>query len=477
MRPYREFGIMTAVAAKQPAVESSFSPLNLIGLALGVLMLIAYFVLPWVNQPGTGASTVAQFTATRSSNELDITTEGLATIPMAALTAVLVGAWALIYPKQARTAAVVTAVAGVVPLVYYILFFQEAGQNENDLMAAMGAGFWVVLAAAVGMIAQYALPREHFPGYELNKALGNQETVLALSMVVLIFSIGIANPRFLAERNLSDVLQGHAYVAVAAIGMSMVIISGNIDISIGSLIGVLAVISGNLAVNGVPIWLSWVIPVFIGAFFGGVIGFFVAYLRIPAIIVTLGFFSILRGGLVIVTNGAWIDGLPEGYALAQMRPLGIPMPIYFMIGLTILAALWMRYSMTGRAIYAVGSNREAARLSGISERAITMRVFILNGFFAGIAAILYATQLTVIQSTTPPGLELLIITSSVVGGVSILGGTGTVIGATLAAILLNMIRSAMVFINVSPFWLQAVQGVLILATVLVDLLRRRRQRT
>ena len=158
-----------------------------------------------------------------------------------------------------------------------------------------------------------------------------------------------------------------------------------------------------------------------------------------------------------------------------MRPLGVPMGVYIMVVLTILAALWLRYSTTGRSIYAVGGNAEAARLSGISERGIIMRVFMLNGVFVGISSVMFATQLSVIQATVPPNLELVIITASVVGGVSILGGSGTVIGSTLAAILLNTIRSAMIFINVSPFWLQAVQGVLILVTVLVDILRRRRQ--
>ena len=146
-----------------------------------------------------------------------------------------------------------------------------------------------------------------------------------------------------------------------------------------------------------------------------------------------------------------------------------------MIVLTILAAIWMRYSGLGRSLYAVGGNPEAARLSGISQQRVVMQAFILNGVFVGIASTLYATQLSVIQATPPPSLELFIITSAVVGGVSILGGKGTVIGATLAAILLNAIRSGMTFVGISPFWIQAVQGILILVTVLIDLIRRRRQ--
>ena len=135
----------------------------------------------------------------------------------------------------------------------------------------------------------------------------------------------------------------------------------------------------------------------------------------------------------------------------------------------------MKYNAVGRSIYAVGGNREAARLSGISEKKVIMQVFTIHGVFVGVASVLFATQLSVIQTAVPPNLELTIITASVVGGVSILGGTGTVVGSTLAAILLAAIGSSLIFINLSPYWLRAVQGVLILLTVLADLARRRRQ--
>jgi ribose/xylose/arabinose/galactoside ABC-type transport system permease subunit len=140
----------------------------------------------------------------------------------------------------------------------------------------------------------------------------------------------------------------------------------------------------------------------------------------------------------------------------------------------VMAALWMKYSVFGRTIYAIGGNPEAARVSGIRIQPSIVAVFTIHGFFAGIAAVLFATQLQVIQSTVPPNLELTVITASVVGGVSILGGTGTVIGSTLAAILFAAIGSSLVFLNVSAYWLRAVQGLMILATVLADMARRRR---
>ncbi|MEZ5834749.1 MAG: ABC transporter permease [Geminicoccaceae bacterium] len=310
----------------------------------------------------------------------------------------------------------------------------------------------------------------------LVRIIASQEFVLLVVIVALMICVGWINPRFLAERNLQSIFLGNAYIAVAAIGMSLIIISGNIDISVGSLIGVLATLSGTLAVNNVPIVLAWTIPIVVSILITSFMGVLVAYLRIPSIVVTLGMMSVLKGALIVATGGAWINNLPEGFHLAQAHPFGIPMPIWFMMILTAGAAIWMKYGSFGRSVYAIGGNAEAARLSGIDRERTIVKVFAIHGFFVGIAGILFATQLSIIQSTVPPNLELTIITASVVGGVSILGGTGTVIGSTLAAILIAAIASSLIFVSISPYWLRSVQGILILLTVLADLWRRQRQR-
>jgi ribose/xylose/arabinose/galactoside ABC-type transport system permease subunit len=301
-----------------------------------------------------------------------------------------------------------------------------------------------------------------------------QELVILGALVVLFVGVGLYNPRFMSATNLTSIFVGNAFIAIAAIGMSMVIISGNIDVSVGSLIGVLGTIAGTLAVNGYPIIVCWLLPIAIGVVINAVVGVLVAYARIPSIVVTLGMLSILKGGLISATGGAWISGMPAEFMIAQFRLFGLPSSVYFMVILTVGAALWMRYSSFGRTIYAIGGNPEAARVTGIRIEPSIVAVFAIHGMFAGVAAILFATQLQVIQSTVPPNLELTVITASVVGGVSILGGTGTVIGSTLAAILFAAIGSSLVFLNVSAYWLRAVQGLMILATVLADMARRRR---
>jgi len=315
------------------------------------------------------------------------------------------------------------------------------------------------------------------------RLFGSQEGILLLMLMLLIIGVGLYNPRFVTERNLTDIFNANAYIAVAAIGISMVIITGNIDISVGAIIGVLVTLSGTLVVGlteagwplAIVLIVAWGAPVLGGMFISAINGFFVAYLGIPAIVVTLGMFSILRGGLILVAGGNTITGMPDAFAIAKQDLLGLPVSVWIMAVLTIVAFAWMRWSRTGRSQYGIGGNKEAARLSGIDVRRSLMKTFTIAGAFYGVAAVMYATQFSTIQAVVTPGLELQVITAAVVGGVSILGGIGTVIGSTLAAILIRTIGSALVFVDISPFWLRAILGVLILVTVLADVVRRRRQ--
>lgn len=306
--------------------------------------------------------------------------------------------------------------------------------------------------------------------------LWRHELILLGAIAVLLVMVGTINPMFLSGANLTNIFAANAYIAIAAIGVSMIIICGHIDVSVGALIGVLAIVSGSLAVNGYPPWLAWSMTLTIGVLISAFIGALVAYVRIPSIVVTLGMLSILKGGLITVTGGMWISNLPTDFLIAQLRLFGIPSTVWLMFVLTVLATIWMRSSFLGRAFYAVGSNAEAASVIGIRTAPTIVLAFAIHGGFAGIAAVLFATQMQVIQSTVPNGLELTIIAASVVGGVSILGGRGAIAGSTLAAILFAAITSSLTFLDVSAYWLRAVQGLLILVVVLADITRRRQFR-
>jgi rhamnose transport system permease protein len=305
------------------------------------------------------------------------------------------------------------------------------------------------------------------------RLLNQQETVLFVAFIVVFAWVGSLNRGFLQFGNFVDMLYNCSYIGVAAIGMTMIILCGHIDISIGAALGVCATVAGKLAVAGVPLVIVFPATILAGGIIGLVNGLLVAYGRIPAIVTTLGMASILKGSLILSTGGRWIYGLPPGFGISRTSFLGIPVPIFTLILFGTAFALWLKYSAQGRELYAVGGNAEAARLSGISERQVTIRVFVLNGLLVGLAAILYATNFTAIQSNVAPGFELTVITAAVIGGVSILGGTGNVVGALLGALLLQTIGTALVFLHIRAEWFQTVQGSLILLTILLDVFRRR----
>ena len=255
------------------------APLHFIGIALALAIIGAYFLLPFVMQPERGPSTVAVFTESKKANELDIFKTGVELIPLAGLGVLLLGLWNVIVPGASRAISLLMSLAGLLALVYYINFFRDYAAEGATYIDSMGSAFWVMLFAGILCVLQVLIPRgAGEERYRITKLYGNQESIILFGLLLLIFVVGIANPRFLQERNISDILQGNAYIAVAALGMTMVIITGNIDISVGSLVGLLAVISGRLVVAGVPSPLAWLAPLIVGAGFGALIGFLVAYL-------------------------------------------------------------------------------------------------------------------------------------------------------------------------------------------------------
>ena len=304
--------------------------------------------------------------------------------------------------------------------------------------------------------------------------LNQQETVLVAAFGLIFCGVTALNPGFAAPSNLIDILYNSGYIAVAAVGMTMVILCGHIDISIDAALGLCATVAGQLAVHQVPMPIVVGCTILVGGAIGLINGCLISFGRIPAIVTTLGMASILKGGLLLVTGGKWIHGdLPPGFHLSRESILGMPVPILSLLIFGIIFSIWLKFFASGRELYAVGGNAEAARLSGISERGVTLRVFVLNGLLVGVAAVLYATNFTVIQANVAPGFALTVITSVVIGGVSILGGTGTIVGAMLGAVLLQTIGTALVFLHIRAEWFQTVQGSLILLTILLDVFRRR----
>lgn len=302
----------------------------------------------------------------------------------------------------------------------------------------------------------------------------NQEVLLSVFLVVLVAILTAFRPDFLSRQSVASMLLDSSHLIVAAVGMTLVIVAGGIDISVGSMLAMCAVIGGILARDGAPPEVAMVAMIATGTLLGFVNGALVVWGGIPSIIVSLGMLSVLRGGVVLLTGGSWIQNLPDGFYIGQRSVLGLPVPVLVAVVVLVAAALWMRYSPLGRQVYAVGANREAARLTGINVKRVQLMTFTVNGALVGLAALVFATRFSAIQTNAGVGFELQVITAAVVGGVSILGGVGTVLGAALGGLLLNVISKGMIFLRVSAYWLLAVQGALILLAVVVDIWRKRR---
>jgi rhamnose transport system permease protein len=301
-----------------------------------------------------------------------------------------------------------------------------------------------------------------------------RELSVAGVIVALAAVLAAVAPGYFAGDNLRDLLLANAPVLVAALGATLVVLAGQIDISVGSVFAICGVMAGVLAKAGLPVAAAVLGACLIGAALGALNGALVAYARIPSIVVTLATMVALRDGLRWVTQGAWVQDLP-----AQFQWLGFAQATYpwlsaaLTLGLVIAIAWGLRHVAAGRALYATGSNREAARLAGIDTRAITWAVFTAAGALTGLAAVLNAVRFNQIPPNAGLGLEMRVIAAVVVGGTAITGGRGTVTGTVLGVILLGGLSPALTFLGVTAHWERAVQGLIILAAVAIDAVRLR----
>jgi rhamnose transport system permease protein len=305
--------------------------------------------------------------------------------------------------------------------------------------------------------------------------LAARETSVALAVVALALLLALLAPGFFARDNLADLFLANVPVLIAALGMTLVILTGHIDISVGSIFACCAVASGVLAKAGVPMAAVLAASCLLGAVLGLVNGSLVALVRIPSIVVTLATMIALREGLRWVTQGAWIQDLPLEYQWLGMSAAAYPWLVLGVVVALQAAFDWALHRLpAARAVYATGSSAHAARLVGIRVEAVTTAVFTVSGALVGLAAVLNSVRFNQIPSNTGLGLELKVIAAVVVGGTAITGGRGSVRGTLLGVVLLSAIGPALTFLGVTAYWERALHGVIILAAVAADALRQRR---
>jgi rhamnose transport system permease protein len=300
-----------------------------------------------------------------------------------------------------------------------------------------------------------------------------REAGITVFILILVAAVTLRNPAFLTADNFQDILLNISILAIVALGQTMVIITHGIDLSVSSIIGLVAMMVAFVVKQNqdVSIPLILLLGMALGAVLGSFNGLIITYGKVPPIIATLGTLSIYRGLVFYYSQGTWINSfeLPKSFKLlSKGTPLGLPNMVIVAILVAVIVYYFLNYTRTGREIYAVGSNPDAAGFAGIRKDRIIFLVYLLSGIAAGLAAVLWASRFESAQTNTALGFELQTVAASVVGGVSISGGVGTVPGVLLGALLLGIIQNALTIVGISPFWQLAAQGLLILLAVVTD---------
>jgi rhamnose transport system permease protein len=295
--------------------------------------------------------------------------------------------------------------------------------------------------------------------------------IAVLALLVLITSV--VQPNFLRIQNIQFILLDTTLLALLALGETMVVLTRNVDLSVGSVLGLSAYLSASLFshVHGVPIPLVFLAGLGIGAACGMANGLVVSVGRVPSLVVTLATLYIIRGIDILLVGGGQVVAfsLPGSFLeIGRATLLGIPDIALATAVIVAAGAFYLHSFRSGRELYAIGSNPEAAQLAGIRTGRRVFTAFVLSGAIAGVAGVLWAVHYGTIDSTAGTGIELQVIAAVVVGGVAIFGGSGTAVGAALGALLLSSINSSLQVVGISPFWTQAIAGALLILAITLD---------
>jgi rhamnose transport system permease protein len=296
-----------------------------------------------------------------------------------------------------------------------------------------------------------------------------RELAVTIAYVFLLVLAAVIAPSFFSVANWRDLVVNNAPVLVLAVGMTMIILVAEIDISVGSQFAVCSLVAAWLARAGMPMVLLAPCLLGVGALLGGLNGFLVARFKLPSIIVTLAMLAIWRNASQWVTQGAWVQDLPENFqwfGLGQWT--GEAVIVATSLAVVMVFSWGLRSMGAGRAVHAVGSDAEAARLVGIDPARVVLSVFVLMGVLTSLAAVLNAVRFSAVPGNAGVGLELKVIAAVVVGGTAIRGGRGTLFGTFIGVALLGAIGTVLTFAGINPFWEKAIQGAIILSAAVSD---------
>ncbi|KAF2958459.1 ABC transporter [Thermotoga sp. Ku-13t] len=301
----------------------------------------------------------------------------------------------------------------------------------------------------------------------------NERNLLLIFVVLVVFLATVTKGKFLSFGNITNLLRQTSINGVVALAMLFVIITGGIDLSVGALVGlsgmVFAMLTSNRLSYQLPSLQAILIALIVSTLFGLANGFAVYDMRIPPFIATLGVMTFVRGLVMYISGGRMITGLPRNFVdFASDVILDVPTLVWLWLMIALISGLVLKYTRFGRNLYAIGSNREAARLSGINLRLNYLLAYAVSGFLSGIAGLMLASRLAAGVPTGGQGYELDAIASVVIGGASLSGGVGTALGTVIGAVLIQTLRNGGNLLGIDPFVMQMMIGLIIIAAVFLD---------
>jgi len=325
-------------------------------------------------------------------------------------------------------------------------------------------------------------------GPDLVSILGKFAPLIFLAVLVVILSV--LRPNFLSAFNLFNVMRQISFIGIIAVGMTFVILTAGIDLSVGSMMAFAGIVCASVAKGsrslleggvtdpgGTRVLLAALAAILVGLLIGTLQGSLIARAGIPAFIVTLGGLGAWRGATLLWSDGQPISSFSDDFKFWGQGFIGpLPVPVIFFVAMVIIGHVILKYTQYGRWIYALGGNPEASRLSGLNVKALTTSVYVISGFCAGLAGFLLTSRLNSAEQVAGQGYELQAIAAVVIGGTSLFGGQGGMVGTLIGAMLIGVLNNGLVILNVSPYYQQIVIGAIIVLSVYIDQLAKQRSR-
>jgi ribose transport system permease protein len=307
----------------------------------------------------------------------------------------------------------------------------------------------------------------------LGRFIQRQESSIIIALVLYMAIVSFVNPTFISSANQFNVMRSAGFTLITVVGMTFVLITGGLDLSVGSVLALGGVITGIACRAGLPVPIAVLMGMLMGLVIGLLNATIIVRAGIPPLIVTLGMQYAAKGLVSVLTKGVPIYPLPAGFkAIERLRPAGVPMVVIFAVLVAIAGHVILSSTEFGRSIYALGGNEEAARISGIRTKRTKFYVYVLTSMFAAIAGIFMSARLGSAEAAAGSGYELTVICGAIIGGTSTFGGTGSIIGSVLGALFMEELTNSLTLMRISVYWQNLVVGTILILAVVLDQYKR-----